>query len=468
MAHNQDPSGDASEAERQITFNIKASNEQKFVLTLPVSTPISELKAKLSAPEYADVPVERIRLIYSGRVLKDADTLATYKVADGNTIHMVKGAASNARQNPASSTSSAGATPAVPPAVPTMATGTGNNPLAGLTGARYAGFHGLPNASMFGADGGMGAPPGPEEMLRMLDDPNFAQMFNESMNNPDVLRILEQQPMIANNPMLRNIIRNPEMRRLMFSPEMLRMQLQMQRQLGGDAGGAFPMPGATDTTSGAANTTGNGATGGNTQNQPPNPFGNMGLFGGFPTQTGAAQANPFAAIFGSPLASAQGTTSSTSPPPTGSAGGQGTPSTTTDQPQQPNPFANLFGGATGARTGAGGTNSDIFEMARQMMQNPDMMRAMFGTPPAGPEATGTAAEGNQTNPFAALFGAGNPWAMAGGSPAPPDDRPPEERYAEQLRQLNDMGFFEFDRNIQALRRSGGSVQGAIEFLLGGT
>lgn len=49
--------------------------------------------------------------------------------------------------------------------------------------------------------------------------------------------------------------------------------------------------------------------------------------------------------------------------------------------------------------------------------------------------------------------------------APADNRPPEERYESQLRQLNDMGFYEFDRNVQALRRSGGSVQGAIEYLL---
>jgi ubiquilin len=152
MAHQQESPADSTETERQVTFNIKASNDQKYVLTLPISTSIADLKAKLSSSEYADVPAERIRLIYSGRVLKDGDTLATHKVVDGNTIHMVKGAASNARQNPA--TSSSAAAPAAP-AVPNMAAGTGNNPLAGLTGARYAGFHGLPNASMFGADGGV-------------------------------------------------------------------------------------------------------------------------------------------------------------------------------------------------------------------------------------------------------------------------------------------------------------------------
>nr|2BWE_A Chain A, DSK2 [Saccharomyces cerevisiae]2BWE_B Chain B, DSK2 [Saccharomyces cerevisiae]2BWE_C Chain C, DSK2 [Saccharomyces cerevisiae]2BWE_D Chain D, DSK2 [Saccharomyces cerevisiae]2BWE_E Chain E, DSK2 [Saccharomyces cerevisiae]2BWE_F Chain F, DSK2 [Saccharomyces cerevisiae]2BWE_G Chain G, DSK2 [Saccharomyces cerevisiae]2BWE_H Chain H, DSK2 [Saccharomyces cerevisiae]2BWE_I Chain I, DSK2 [Saccharomyces cerevisiae]2BWE_J Chain J, DSK2 [Saccharomyces cerevisiae]2BWE_K Chain K, DSK2 [Sacch len=44
---------------------------------------------------------------------------------------------------------------------------------------------------------------------------------------------------------------------------------------------------------------------------------------------------------------------------------------------------------------------------------------------------------------------------------------PEERYEHQLRQLNDMGFFDFDRNVAALRRSGGSVQGALDSLLNG-
>jgi ubiquilin len=60
-----------------------------------------------------------------------------------------------------------------------------------------------------------------------------------------------------------------------------------------------------------------------------------------------------------------------------------------------------------------------------------------------------------------MGGLGSPLAAA----PPADNRPPEERYAEQLRQLNDMGFFDFDRNITALRRSGGSVQGAVDYLL---
>lgn len=147
-----------STEESQVTFNVKAANDQKHVLTLASATTVADLKTKLSAPEYADIPAERQRLIYSGRVLKDADTLASVKIKDGHTIHLVKGAASNARQNPAnqgtSSTTGGNSTPT--PQVPTnIAAGTGNNPLAGLTGARYAGFHGLPGMDMFGPDGGV-------------------------------------------------------------------------------------------------------------------------------------------------------------------------------------------------------------------------------------------------------------------------------------------------------------------------
>jgi ubiquilin len=152
-----DDAAPASTDDSQVTFNVKAANDQKHVLTLATTTTVADLKAKLAAPEFADISADRQRLIYSGRVLKDHDTLASVKIKDGHTVHLVKGAASNARQNPANqgtSSTSGGGTPT--PQVPTnIAAGTGNNPLAGLTGARYAGFHGLPGMDMFGPDGGV-------------------------------------------------------------------------------------------------------------------------------------------------------------------------------------------------------------------------------------------------------------------------------------------------------------------------
>jgi ubiquilin len=119
-----------------------------------------------------------------------------------------------------------------------------------------------------------------------------------------------------------------------------------------------------------------------------------------------------------------------------------------------------------------------------MMQDPEAMRNMMqmmgggaggaGANPFAAFGQGAGAPGGDTaqpggaNPFAALFGPGGGFGDGFGAPAAPaDNRPPEEVYETQLRQLNEMGFYEFDRNVAALRRSGGNVQGAIEHLLNG-
>ncbi|CAK3756798.1 related to ubiquitin [Lecanosticta acicola] len=432
-----DSNNDGGEGEQQITFNVKSSSDAKYVITVSTATTIADLKQKLSTEEYANTPPERQRLIYSGRVLKDGDTVASVKIKDGNTVHLVRSAESNQRQNPSNQGGSAVPPGAGQPAsnVPSnIAAGTGaGNPLAQLTGARYAGFHGLPGADMFGADGGMGAPPNPDQMLRMLEDPNFAQQMNEAMNNPAVLDMLRNNPMIRNNPMARAAIDNPEMRRMMLNPDMIRMQMQMQRAMGGDGGdgGAFPMPGQTDTT--PATESSNNATGGTATG----------------IQNTQPAANPFAALFpgaeapgGAPNTSAGAATGEQNAGNGGAAAG--------------NPFASMFG--AGAQ-GQSGQQNPVQSMAQQMMQNPQMMQQMMQAFGGGARGAGDAGAAG-FNPFG--FGG------LGGPPepqAPADTRPPEERYSEQLRQLNDMGFYEFERNIQALRRSGGSVQGAVEYLL---
>lgn len=44
--------------------------------------------------------------------------------------------------------------------------------------------------------------------------------------------------------------------------------------------------------------------------------------------------------------------------------------------------------------------------------------------------------------------------------------PPEELYATQLTQLQEMGFFDTQENIRALRATSGNVHAAVERLLG--
>ncbi|EGV64829.1 hypothetical protein PSN45_005175 [Yamadazyma tenuis] len=344
-----------------ITVNIKSSGDTKYEVTTATSSTILELKEQISAK--ADVPSDRQRLIYSGKVLKDTETVASYKIQSGHTIHLVKSAAKAAATGGDSSTVSTTATDSQStPAsnqssqVPSnISAGQGAfNPLADLTGARYAGYTQLPSASMFGPDGGMNAAmPDPEQMSSMMSNPMFQESMNSLLSNPQMLDyFIQQSPQLrALGPQAREMLQSPFFRQMLSNPEMMRSMMEMGRNSMG-SGAGFPEPGT-----------------------------------GFP----APGANP--------------TGDST----------DATTTTTNTGTNPPNPFASMFGN---------------------------------GMPPI--------------DPFAMFGGAGGAQP-----PAETDSRPPEERYASQLSQLNDMGFFDFDRNVAALRRSGGNVQGAVEYLLSG-
>lgn len=158
MADNAEGTADA-----QVTFKVKTGQDSNHVITMPESATVLELKTKLAGEDFENVPVERQRLIYSGRVMKNDDTLGTYKIKPNNTIHMVKSAASNPAPQPASSS-----TPAAPAVPSNMAAGTANNILAGLTGARYAGHINLPSRETFGADGGVSSRHNPKQIPRCM------------------------------------------------------------------------------------------------------------------------------------------------------------------------------------------------------------------------------------------------------------------------------------------------------------
>ncbi|EHA54436.1 hypothetical protein MCOR27_008949 [Pyricularia oryzae] len=399
----------------QVTFKVKTSGDRNHTITMAESATVLDLKQKLAGEDLENIPVEHQRLIYSGRVMKNTDLLSVYKIKDGNTVHLVKSAASN-RASAAAGTSSTSASGApATPAVPTnMAAGTSaSNLLEGLTGARFAGLAPLPNPDIFGPDGGMAPPPSEEQLADLLSQPGMAASMNEALSNPAMIDyIIQSNPMLRNMPNAREMVQSPQFRQMMTDPESIRMAARLRRMMGGSPGeaSAFPAPGATDNTADSARST----------NQPAE--------GGFPLfdpamlarMSGGAGGNPFAALFGPQATQSPGSTSATNP----ASGTQG----------------------TGDTAGAGGpTPNNPFGM------NPEILRQIMGM--AGAPGAGGLGAG----------GLGNMFGM--GAPSPPDNRPPEERYAEQLRQLNDMGFYDFDSNVAALRRSGGSVQGAIEHLL---
>lgn len=272
----------------------------------------------------------------------------------------------------------------------------------------------------------MGVAPNEEQVAEMLSNPMIAQTMNEALNNPQFIDyMLRANPALASMPNAREMLQSPYFRSMMTNPEALRMAGRVRRMMQGDAA-AFPAPGATDNTPADAPRSEGSAAGGNNQ-----------------AQAAAAQANPLAALFGlgplgmgGPLGGGGATGGAAAPASGGGTGSTGTGASAQGggAGQPVNPFSALFGSGQGAQA--------------PNAANP------FAFPPISPEAMRQMAE---------MFGLGS----LGQPPAPADDRPPEERYADQLRQLNDMGFFDFERNITALRRSGGSVQGAVEYLLSG-
>ncbi|KAL9057333.1 MAG: hypothetical protein Q9162_002407 [Coniocarpon cinnabarinum] len=488
----------SNDAGPQITFNIKSSSDARHTITIAENVTVADLKQKLSSQEYADIPADRQRLIYSGRVMKDPDTLASYKIKDGNTVHMVKGAASNQQRNPETAGQSTSQSQVPPSAgVPqNLATGTGADPLAGLTGARYAGFAQMPGAGMFGPDGGMGAPQGPEEMLNMLENPMVQQQFNEAMNNPHIIQMLQNNPMIRDQPMMREMLNNPEMRRMLLDPQFIRSSMRMGRMMGGGprgAQGGMPAPGVTDMTpqSGDQQQGQQNQQNQNAQNpqSPPNPF------AGMPGMGGGMGGNPFAMLsaMGSMNPQTQQQQSSPSNPsqPSNNTSTSNQPSSDSSsnpsqqQQNQPNPFAGMF--AQGQQ-GQQGQSNPIMDMASQMMQNPEMMRMAMnsmggmapGTNPSNqqsntdsqnPESGQNTQQQPAFNPFSMLSamqgGGGGGMGGMGAFGQQQDTRPPEQVYEQQLRQLNEMGLHDFDRNVRALRRSGGIVETAIEMLFSG-
>lgn len=312
----------------------------------------------------------------------------------------------------------------------------------------------------------MGPPPDADQMYNMMSQPGFQATMNEMLQNPQMLEyIIESNPQLRAIPGAREMMRSPEFRAMMTNPEMMRQASEMQRRMGlGSLGGmrggqsAFPAPGVTDTTPEQPGQPQQQQQQQQQASSPPlvNPF-----------AAGAGAGNPFAALFGAP-------------PPAATQGGQipanpfaslaslfGHPPSTTGQQQQQQP------GSTSPPPQ--GTNANLQNPLGVVDWNAfnELMHQYHTMSASGPGATGSPGAGGLGGgaggipPWLLPFVSGPGLGGLGAQSPPVDNRPPEERYAEQLRQLNDMGFFDFDRNIEALRRSGGSVQGAVEHLLGG-
>ncbi|KAG2221248.1 hypothetical protein INT45_012369, partial [Circinella minor] len=374
-----------------INVNVKSSSDKKFVIAIETSKTVLDLKNAIA--EQTEVAAERQRLIYSGRVLKDHDTLADYKIADGNTVHMVKssggaGASSAARGTTTTATTTATTTTPATTTPTTQPTNTtqqqqqpqaAGNPFAALGGGAANPFGMLGTGFGAGAMGNSFGTPDPNMMNSMLQDPMFAQYMSSVLQNPSVLdSIITSNPHLSSmGPEIRNMMQSPEFRQMLGNPQMIQQMAQMSSAM--QSMGMAPGMGGAPGTS--------------------------------PTQQQQ----------------------------------QSSPTTNEQQQQQPplNPFA-AFAGMGGA--GAGGAGGGSPAVDPQLQQR---MTALFG---------GMGGMGNM----------GNMGGMGGLPAAPTDNRPPEERFQVQLQQLNEMGFYDASKNIQALLSTSGDINEALDLLSHGS
>ncbi|KAI8578125.1 hypothetical protein K450DRAFT_248224 [Umbelopsis ramanniana AG] len=220
-----------------ININIKSSSDKKFVITIEPSKTILDLKEAIAAQ--TDVPADRQRLIFSGRVLKDNDLLSDYKVADGNTIHMVKGAAPNQPKAPPTSQASVQSPITSPSATPA-------NPFAALGGAGGMNPWGMGGGmgGGMGAAGLGGAAPDQNMMNQMLQNPMFAQYMSTMLQNPAVLdSIISTNPHLSSmGPEIRQMMQSPEFRQMISNPDTIRQMAQMSSAMQEQQGSAAAPP----------------------------------------------------------------------------------------------------------------------------------------------------------------------------------------------------------------------------------
>ncbi|OUM61611.1 hypothetical protein PIROE2DRAFT_68243 [Piromyces sp. E2] len=323
---------------KELTINIKFSNEKKLSVTLNITDTVSILKQKIAEQlKSTDTPLEPDQqiLIYAGRILKnDAETIESIKIMNGNTIHMVK---AKPKQKPAESTEKAAETttasntsstpaPAASATTPTSAQPVASQPSPMSGGAAAANpFAQLGQAggnpfAQLGFNSGFAAGMNGQSPFGGNLPPLDPNMFNEMLNNPAVLNMLSsmfQNPqmmdmLFSSSPQLA-AFNTPEFRstmnQMMSNPETLRSILQLSNMYGnmfGPNAGAGAGAGAANpfaqfqapSTTPAANTTSTGTTPGANTTAPPMPDMSalLGMLGGMPGMgMGAPGAAPGAA-----------------------------------------------------------------------------------------------------------------------------------------------------------------------------
>jgi len=497
---NRNQSNQSNRIMSTVKIHLKRANGEKVTLDdidVKLAT-VREVKERLAKGDATTSEEEReetaraTRLIFKGRVLKDEKVLDEYGVGDESVVHVVvskttSGGAATGTGSPAAGVGATRTTQSP------SANANANAPAAGSPfGGGFGGFGGL------GGLGGLGVgdePPSEEAMRAMLNNPFVRQSLDQVFSDPEAM-----QSMIDSHPGLSAAIEaNPELRQALSNPEALRQAFNlatnpslMQEQMRSNdraMSNISSMPGGFDALRrwhtdvvepmDRAERESNAERQRNASGNSPIP----------PAPADGPLPNPWAAGGGTAPAAGSGAAAGGGggASPFGGLGGMGGMSGG-DPSAQMEQIASLMSDPR-MQTMMESVMSDPQAIESMLSMNPEMRRMMDADPRmretlANPEAIRTMmnpenlrAMAQMQQAFSTLQNNGMLGANAMGGAglgnmasmfAPPAPQgPPEEVYATQLSQLNDMGFFDAAENIRALQATGGNVHAAVERLLSG-
>ena len=214
-----------SSSEKEVKFpmkiNIKSTQDLKQEVTITESVKtVTDLK--LAIEEQVSVPSQDQRLIFAGKLLKDADEISKYSLFDGCTIHLVRTGGSK-------------------PKVETHQLPSNPNPPHQntyeqiLAGAANQGQP--PSAGGFpGAIGGFNNPTSqfnPDMAMDFMRNPEIMRGISQMMqSNPALLNsLMQNNPSFqALPPEMRTLMTNPDFLRTMMNPEVISSMMAMSGQ----------------------------------------------------------------------------------------------------------------------------------------------------------------------------------------------------------------------------------------------
>ncbi|KAK2583109.1 hypothetical protein KPH14_009135 [Odynerus spinipes] len=203
MAEGQD-------SRKKITINVKTPKEKQSV-EIEEDATIKDFKEAVS--KKFNTQVDQLCLIFSGKIMKDHESLTTHNVKDGLTVHLViKSPRTPTNQNPDSGSQR--------PQADISASPFGLGSLGGLMGLESLG---LGSANFIDLQQRLQREllSNPETMRQVLDNP-LVQSF---MNNPENMRNL-----VTANPQMQELMqRNPEISHMLNNPELLRQTMELAR-----------------------------------------------------------------------------------------------------------------------------------------------------------------------------------------------------------------------------------------------